>query len=233
MDYCFYGDESCHLENDGIKPMALGGIWCAKQKRIRIAQELREIKRRHNLSPHGFELKWTSVSPSKLDYFLEVLEYFFSSDELNYRAVLVPDKEKLRHSDFDQTHIEWIHKIWYDCIKHILNGDNVYNIYIDLIDCYSNERAKVLRECLVKFLIRDGRNPNNVGYIQNVNSQQIELLQLADFLTGAICHGQRTGMESQAKRLIVKRFQEEVNMSSWRTNRIGDVKFSLLVWKPS
>jgi hypothetical protein len=30
-----YCDESCHLENDGINVMGLGGLWCNKDKLLK------------------------------------------------------------------------------------------------------------------------------------------------------------------------------------------------------
>lgn len=44
MEYCVYCDESCHLEQDSIKPMALGAVWCPKSEKNEIFQRLREIK---------------------------------------------------------------------------------------------------------------------------------------------------------------------------------------------
>ena len=39
-----YCDESCHLENDGEKVMAIGGVWCPANKKDEIFHRLREIK---------------------------------------------------------------------------------------------------------------------------------------------------------------------------------------------
>lgn len=43
-EFSIYCDENCHLENDGIKPMVLGTVWCPKPERENIFQRLREIK---------------------------------------------------------------------------------------------------------------------------------------------------------------------------------------------
>ena len=49
--YDIYCDESCHLEHDRQKAMVLGGIWCADSKRKEIARQIRQIKKKHDLSP--------------------------------------------------------------------------------------------------------------------------------------------------------------------------------------
>ena len=56
--YNIYCDESCHLENDRQKAMAIGVVWCPLDKSREIAVRLREIKQKHGLSSL-FEVKWT------------------------------------------------------------------------------------------------------------------------------------------------------------------------------
>lgn len=70
-DYNIYCDESCHLEKDHQKVMVLGAIWCPVLKTKEILDELRDVKIKHGLS-NNFELKWTKISPAKIDYYLEV-----------------------------------------------------------------------------------------------------------------------------------------------------------------
>ena len=76
-----YCDESCHLENDGQTAMVLGAVWCPLEKRAEIAGRLREIKQKHGLSA-DFEVKWTKVGPSKLGFYLDLVDYFFDDDDL-------------------------------------------------------------------------------------------------------------------------------------------------------
>lgn len=232
MEYCLYGDESCHLENDGINSMALGCTWCEKEKKDTIARELRDLKEKHGLSPHGYELKWTSVSPSKIDYFIDVTNYFLGNPLLNYRAVLVPDKTVLTHTKFDQTHSEWLYKLWYHCVKHIITATNVYNIYIDISERNSYLRSQKLKEVLEN-RFRENHLPNGcIGNVQNVDSQQVEILQLADFLTGALCYGERGLTGSTTKLEIVNLLREYLKMASWRKTLYAETKFSILVWNP-
>ena len=42
MEYNIYCDESCHLEHDGIKPMAIGAVWCPREAKDTIFSRLRE-----------------------------------------------------------------------------------------------------------------------------------------------------------------------------------------------
>ena len=63
--YNVYCDESCHLEHDKSKAMSLGAVWCPQNKLREINQRIKEIKARNGISP-STELKWTKVSPAKV-----------------------------------------------------------------------------------------------------------------------------------------------------------------------
>ncbi len=63
--YNIYCDESCHLLNDKNKVFILGATWIEKDKAQEVFEQLRKLKKKHNLSL-GFEAKWTKVSEVKL-----------------------------------------------------------------------------------------------------------------------------------------------------------------------
>lgn len=103
--YNIYCDESCHLENDGNAIMVLGAVWCPIGQARQIAEQIRDIKVQHGLSP-TMEIKWEKVSPAKQIFYLRLIDYFFDNDQLNFRA-LIADKRGLRHDDFNQSHDSW------------------------------------------------------------------------------------------------------------------------------
>lgn len=73
--YNIYCDESCHLEHDRQKAMVLGGVWCPYDNRKGIARQLRALKTEYRLSPK-FEIKWNKVSPSRVDFYLALVDFF-------------------------------------------------------------------------------------------------------------------------------------------------------------
>ena len=131
MEYNIYCDESCHLENDHIKVMVLGGIWCAKEKKREISKRIREIKSDFGLAPE-FEIKWNKVSPAKKDFYLRLIDYFFDDDDIHFRALVVSNKSVLNHDRFNQTHDDFYYKMYFDLLKVIFTPSNCYNIYIDI-----------------------------------------------------------------------------------------------------
>jgi hypothetical protein len=114
-----YCDESCHLEKDGHSAMVLGAVWCPLEKVREIAVRIREIKAAHSLPPR-FEIKWVKVSPAKVQFYRDVMDYFFDDDDLHFRALIVPDKSRLRHDAYNQTHDDWYYKMYFDMLKVIL-----------------------------------------------------------------------------------------------------------------
>ena len=140
-EYNFYCDESCHLEHDNSNVMVLGGVWCPKEKRHQINGRIKEIKIRNNV-PVQAELKWTKVSPSKIQVYIDLMEYFFDETDLHFRGLLIPDKKKLNHQMFNQTHDEWYYKMYFSMLKAMLVPTDTYNIFIDIKDTHSAERAK-------------------------------------------------------------------------------------------
>ena len=111
-----YCDESCHLENDGQTAMSLGAVWCERKYVPIVAERIRAIKVKHHLSPH-FEVKWTKVSPAKLEFYKELIQFFFNEPTLHFRGVVIPDKAKLRHEKFGQDHNVFYYKMFFLLLK--------------------------------------------------------------------------------------------------------------------
>ena len=130
-EYNIYCDESCHLENDGEPFMVLGAIQCPKDRARYFAEEIRNIKIRHNLNSN-LEIKWTKVSKSKVEFYTDLIKLFFASNELKFRGVIA-DKTVLQHSVFHQTHTEWYYKIYFNLLKK--EGNNIQSVHIQSLCC--------------------------------------------------------------------------------------------------
>lgn len=229
MEYNIYCDESCHLQNDDSKVMVLGAVWCLKEKKRKIFKRLREIKVQHGF-PEDFEIKWHKVSPAKQDFYLSLIDYFFDTDDLHFRALVVPNKGLLDHTKFNQTHDDFYYKMYFDLLKVILDPEHSYNIYIDIKDTRSQEKVNKLTEVL--------RN-NNYDYnqrivknIQQLKSHEVELLPLADLLLGAIGYLHRGLQTNSAKLAIIKRMQGRSGYNLMQSTLYREEKTNIFIWKP-
>jgi hypothetical protein len=223
-----YGDESCHLENDHQAAMVLGAVWCPTLESKRIFREIRQIKEDFGLHKTS-EIKWTKISLPKLDAYLKLIDYFFETPELQFRAVIVPDKSILHHEQFNQTHDEWFHKMYYTLISRIVenNKDSRFRIFLDIKDTNSGWKFNDLKDILNRQFSDITYIP--VEHVQAVRSKEVELVQLADLLIGAVGYANRNLTTSQAKITVINRITSYTNHCLTTTTYTG-TKFDLFKW---
>lgn len=228
--YNIYCDESGHLENDLEKVMVLGAVWCPQEKSREISIRIREIKNRHGLKA-DFEIKWTKVSPAKKQFYLDVMDYFFDDDDLHFRALIVPDKSKLRHAEYGQTHDDWYYKMYFDMLKVILSPSAKYRIYLDIKDTRSAAKIAKLHEVLSNSLYDFSRAI--VERVQTVRSHEIELLQVADLLIGATAYVNRERLGNAGKEALIARMKERSGYALTITTLLREDKVNLFRWHAS
>lgn len=223
-----YCDESCHLENDRQKAMVLGAVWCPLDKTRKIAIRLREIKKKHGM-PAPFEAKWTKVSPAKKSLYLDLIDYFFDDDDLHFRALIIPDKDKLRHDAFpEQYHDTWYYKMYFDMLKVILRPDTRYRIYLDIKDTRGAEKVAKLHDALCNNMYDFSREV--IERLQLVHSHEIEQLQLADLLIGAVAYLNRGLVSNAGKMALIERMQQRSGYSLTKTTLLQEAKVNLFRW---
>lgn len=226
-EYSVYCDESCHLEKDRSKVMSMGAIRAEGFKVRKHSLEIREIKRKNGLADH-FEIKWTKVSPAKLRFYLEVIDYFFSQPDLQFRSIVLTDKSKLDHQAYLQTHDSFYYKFYYQLVKGILSKPGNYRVFLDIKDTQGVEKVDMLREILGSKL------PENVGLtsIEQIRSDQVPLVQCVDLLLGAITYHHRGLRSSPAKQAIIRHLQDKTGLKFRGSTKPGREKFDHFIWEP-
>lgn len=222
-----YCDESCHLENDKQSSMVLGAISCPNELVRKSAIEIKQIKAKYDLGPF-FEAKWVKVSPSKEDFFLELINYFFDNPYLSFRALIIPDKSKIEHKRFDQTHDDWYYKMYYLLLKEMVNKQSYYNIFIDIKDTRSIMKLRKLHDILCNSL--EDNSKEIIKKLIQVRSHEIELMQLTDLFIGAISYTHRGLNTSQAKINIVNTIEQKSGHSLKVKTNLSQTKLNLFVW---
>ena len=225
-----YCDESCYLEHDHQEIMVLGAVWCPLEKVDTIKVRIREIKTRHEMSP-DFEVKWTKVSPAKKQFYLDIMDYFFDCDDLHFRGLIVPAKSKLQHEIFGQSHDDWYYKMYFEMLKVILSPQASYRIYLDVKDTRSAVKVKKLHNVLCNNIYDFSRQI--IERVQIVRSHEVEILQLADLLIGAISYVNRGLSANTGKKSLVIRMQKRSGYNLTRTTLLRENKVNLLNWQAS
>ncbi len=231
MLYNVYCDESCHLENDGINVMVIGAVWCPQSKLNEVNKRLRMIKERNDVSPK-IELKWTKISPAKVDLYKDIINYFFDDDDLHFRAIIIPDKSKLNHEQFNQTHDDWYYKMYFDMLKVIFSPTDRYEVYIDIKDTNSHRKSQKLKEVCCNSLYDFSQKI--IQRLQPIRSEEVEIMQLADILIGGVGYENRNFhdgfVKSSAKQDVINLIKERSHYTMKRTTLLREEKLNLLVW---
>lgn len=232
LEYNVYCDESSHLENDRINVMSLGAIYCPKDKRKEINQLIIDIKNKHGVLDNS-EIKWSKIGPQKLSLYSEIIDLFFKDDDLHFRGLLVPDKSILDHERFSQTHDDWYYKMYFDMLKVIFSPLDSYNIYLDIKDTHSYNNTQRLHDvcCNSSYDF----SAQMIKKIQPIRSQEVQIMQIVDILTGALAYTSRLFPEdhsfSSTKLYLIDKIQEYSGYDLQHTTLYRENKFNILVWE--
>jgi len=227
MEFNIYCDESCHLENDQQSVMILSAIRCLKSERKQIYSDIRNIKITHGISPTT-EVKWTKVSKTKINLYKELIEYFFASDNISFRAVII-DKNQLDIKKYNKNFDEFYYKVYFQLLTRIIVASMKNYIYLDIKDTRSSTKVKKLQEVLSNDLF--DFNMEHIMNVQSINSRESELLQIADVMMGAIGYLNRNEHLkenfSETKKELLNFLIEKSGYSLKKSTILGEDKFNL------
>jgi len=229
LTYNVYCDESGHMEHDHLGVMVLGAVWCPLEQARALAVRLREIKAVHGLA-RDFEVKWNKVSPGGVGLYADLLDYFFDEAALHFRALVVPDKSLLRHQAFDQSHDEWYYKMYFTLLTAIFTPGARYRVYLDIKDTRSADKVAKLHDVLAN--ARYDFSRDIIQRVQTVRSHEVELVQLADLLIGAISYANRGLAGNAAKTALVRRLRQRSGHDLTRSTLLREQKVNLFAWEP-
>lgn len=205
MRFEVYCDEALPDLFTSQKPRAkylmIGALWLPTDLREEAKAKIARLRERHNV--HG-EMKWRKISPSRVDFYAEVIDMFFAyGSDMRFRCIAV-DHAK---TDLDHFHDGdgelGFYKFYYQLLHHWILDFNEYTVFCDLKSNRSPTRLAELRKVL--------SNANLLAEIVNVQplpSGQLVLMQLCDILLGAA--SSRLNFDapaSPAKLAIVERIE--------------------------
>ena len=148
MKYEIYSDESCIeaiYDKQAHQYTAIGGIWIPAEYRRSLKNDITAIKDKYSVMG---ELKWNKVSPKYLELYKEVINLFFNSYSIRFRAIVI-DASKIDNERFNKSSGELgFYKFYYQLIQHWLYDNNEYAIFLDhKINAYKSrvhELGKIL-----------------------------------------------------------------------------------------
>ena len=163
------------------------------------------------------------------------MDFFFKESDLNFRSLIVSDKGLINHQYFNQgSHDSFYYKMYYQMLLPILKRPNHYNIYLDIKDTRSAAKVRLLREVLCNTFYY--YKQELIPVIQNVRSHELHLMQVADFLIGAISYRNRyekaTSGMSETKISIVNIIKYWYGRELVGSTPLWEEKFNLFTFTP-
>jgi Protein of unknown function (DUF3800) len=211
----FYCDESCHLENDHYPFMLISYVSSSYNQVKLHSHNIRALKMKHFFKG---EMKWSALSKSQYPFYKELIEYFFATD-LQFRAIVI-DKSQLKHEALNQSHDDFYDKMYFQLLNKKIFPENNYNIYMDIKDTHSFEKAASLKTYL-------NRNFVSVRTLQIIRSYESELMQLTDVIMGAIAYHLRNEKKVIAKNKIIDKIQAHCTLPITQSTPRSSEKFNL------
>ncbi|MBR9855744.1 MAG: DUF3800 domain-containing protein [Algicola sp.] len=189
-DYTIYIDESCHLENDGQPLMCIGYTKIASKNYQAYKDSIKELKLKYK-SPT--EIKWNKLSYSRIDLYKSLIDFFFEND-LQFRAILVKNKNQLDHEKYNRgDHNAFYYTLVYLLLRnpYVNYIESPHKVILDIKDTRGKERLNKLDLRLDQEYQNKYKRESPFNFFQHIRSDENEFLQLADFFIGAITYKAR------------------------------------------
>ena len=214
-----YCDESCHLENDINRFMVIAYISSPYNQVKTHHAHIKELRQKHNFF---YEIKWNGISGSMYPFYAELLDYFFSS-QLNFRAIVI-DKSRIDNNAYGQDYDDFYYKMYYQLIYHKLDMTSNYNIFLDIKDTLSAYRVNKLKDVLrITY--------SSIRSLQNIRSEESQLMQLADLLAGAITYNLNWSGAVNAKTKLIEKIKQQTDLELTCSTHKDYDKFNLFFIK--
>jgi hypothetical protein len=196
--------------------MVIGAVSCPASRK-------RELVRRiHNLRAiHGAqgEFGWKRLSPNKKEFYWDLLGLFAGERDLQFRCIVV-DKTTFVSEDAELG----FYKLYYQMLVHWLSPGCAYRIYLDWQQNREQTRFTKLRDILRRKL--SGRAL--IKSLESSDSSELELMQLADLLMGAVGYAWNGRDASATKVQFCEELAAALHMSSLvSTTSPSEAKFNV------
>ncbi|MEN8131267.1 MAG: DUF3800 domain-containing protein [Pseudomonadota bacterium] len=226
MKFEVYCDESrpdllCS-QHPTARYMVIGGLWLPTEDRIRMKHDIHALRNKHRI---GGEFKWQKVSPSRLDFYRDMADWFVvMGDQLRFRCIAVEhEKVDLLHFHGNDQELGF-YKFYYQMLHHWILDFNEYAVFCDFKSNRVRTRLHELARCL-----EYSNLSSKVVNVQAIRSRESVLMQAADVLTGVAAARLNNNLKAGgAKWELVTHLEQALGKSIQATYR-DEQKFNVFL----
>jgi len=223
MEFEVYCDEANPDLFSSAKPKAqyliIGSLWLPAELREDIKSKIKTLRENHNA---WGEIKWIKISPSKLGFYLDLIDLFVGyGNMLRFRCIAV-DQQSVNMQLLGGDHELGFYKFYYQVLHHWIYDFNTYRVFCDQKSNRDPQRLLELRRVL------DNANLSaKVACVQALPSKEVVLIQLTDLLLGAASSRMnKTLGDGTAKETVVKALEQRLSVKTLHSNQ-SEPKFSI------
>lgn len=226
MNFEVYCDESGQeffkTRPHGEHYTLIGSLWIRAENRKDYKDYIIGLRRKHKV---GGEFKWKRVSPSRLAFFLELVEFFFAQkDEMRFRVIVLraDEMDAVRFHESDNELM--FYKFYYQVLHHWIMDFNSYRVFVDTKTNRLPSRLTTLERCL------NCSNISSLVKVQALPSHELEMLQLVDVLIGAVSYKFHKRTSSHAKLMVLREIERWLGREiapTWRSEN----KFNVFLFQ--
>ncbi|MDX1828749.1 MAG: DUF3800 domain-containing protein [Lutibacter sp.] len=198
--YCDESSPEVLADRQANKYLILGSIWMPSGFRNKFKEKIKSIKEEFG---YRNEIKWNKVSPSSIDFYKELIGYFFTSDDIRFRGIIV-EAEKIDLIKFHNDDSELsFYKFYYQLLHHWIFSFNDYSIFLDHKVNKDLTRVNKLKDVLSKANLF-----SNIENVQALPSHESLGIQFADLFTGALNGKMNKKITSASKLELIQEIED-------------------------
>lgn len=207
-------------QNPQARYMVIGSLWLRAEDRSSYKNAIHKLRDQYKI---GGEFKWSKVSPSRIEFYKALVDWFYEQGEnLRFRCIAIDHKQVdlVRFHENDQE--LGFYKFYYQLLNHWIHDFNQYSAYCD----YKSNRRSA-RLCVLKRCMKNANLSANILNVQAVRSKESVLIQLVDVLVGIASESLNKGVSPGSAKQQVVRYLESLLKRKIAPTALSEKKFNI------
>lgn len=179
-------DETGSINDRANRFFCLGMIKCMQP--FFLDAEIRRIREKNHFYD---EIKWNTLSKTKIDVIKEIIEAVFETPGIYFSCIVI-NKDGIKfEEDFDSNPYKAYQIFTEDLLKQSIGQNEILTVLADYVTTPKNIRFEVD----VKHSLNKALGKLAVGGIHRVDSKGVNIIQIADLFIGAVAYSYKKDLK--------------------------------------